>query len=59
MPDEPTPSRIANGPQILCRMCGAVCNHMTGLCPEHRRDGLTAADRAYLEWKRHTQGDAP
>jgi RNA polymerase subunit RPABC4/transcription elongation factor Spt4 len=49
MPDEPTPSRIANGPQILCRMCGAVCNHMTGLCPEHRRDGLTAADRAYLE----------
>lgn len=52
--------RICNGPQILCRMCGEVCNHMTGLCAKHRQpsiictrgcDGLTDADRAYLEWK--------
>lgn len=57
---ETTVSRITNGPQILCRMCGAVCNHVTGLCAAHRPGegssavvGLTEADRSYLEWKRH------
>ena len=52
---------ITNGPQILCRVCGEVCNHMTGLCASHRQpdiicsrggDGRTGADRAYLEWKK-------
>lgn len=60
MKNETTVPRIANGPQVLCRMCGAVCNHMSGLCAKHRPDivctrggdGLTDADRAYLEWKR-------
>jgi hypothetical protein len=55
-----TVRRIPNGPQILCRECGEVCNHATLLCAKHRRpdiictrggDGLTDADRAYLEWK--------
>jgi hypothetical protein len=51
------PPRITDGPQILCRMCGAVSNHHTGLCALHRDPeycalvGLTEADRAYLAWK--------
>lgn len=53
--------RISNGPQILCRMCGEICNHFSGLCRAHRREddafhvtarGLSKADRAYLDWKR-------
>lgn len=57
---ETTAPRIPNGPQILCRMCGEVCNHMSGLCAKHRKPDLicrrgsgwlTDADRAYLEWK--------
>ena len=52
-----TPPRIANGPQILCLVCGEVSNHVSLLCAKHRiicargGDGLTKADRAYLEWK--------
>jgi hypothetical protein len=56
-----TPRRMENGPNILCRMCGEVSNHVSGLCSAHRREaddfsvtaiGLSKADRAYLEWKR-------
>jgi len=44
---------------ILCRMCGVVCNHMTGLCNKCRpallhmgaNYGMSKADVAYLEWK--------
>ena len=56
---------IENGPNVLCRMCGDVCNHFTGLCDFHRETGaietgapfvsratLTDADRAYLAWQR-------
>jgi len=60
MTDNPTtPPRIPNGPQILCRICGEISNHVTLLCATHRdpdnlsvRVYLTAADRAYLAWKR-------
>ena len=54
------PPRL-NGPQVLCLVCGAVCNHQTLLCVRQRQpdiictrggDGLIDADRAYLEWKR-------
>lgn len=58
--DETAETRITNGPQILCRVCGGVSNHVTGLCARHRPDplcgrggdGRTDADRAYLEWKK-------
>jgi len=52
------PQRITNGPQILCRICGEISNHITGLCATHRapdnlsaRVYLTDADRAYLRWR--------
>jgi hypothetical protein len=50
------PPLMRNGPNILCRMCGAVSNHVSQLCGACRlEDGhvsMRAADRAYLEWKR-------
>lgn len=51
------PRRIANGPNILCRICGTISNHVTGLCAAHRDQyggnvRPTRADQAYLEWKR-------
>jgi hypothetical protein len=47
--------------QVLCRICGKVCNHLSGLCKAHRDPRgdnvwLTDADRAYLEWKRQKDG---
>jgi hypothetical protein len=58
-----------NGPNILCVECGAVCNHVSLRCVAHRQpqpdlicrrggDGLTDADRAYLEWKRQKDAAA-
>ena len=63
MPDpKSTPARIANGPQIMCRNCGEISNHMTGLCRECRgvaaiaAGTLTKADRLYAEWKDQQRG---
>ena len=46
--------RIPNGPQILCLDCGAISNHVSLRCAKCRASlpEPTAADRAYLEWKR-------
>lgn len=56
MADQDVP-RMTDGPNIMCRMCGTISNHVTGLCYQHRRAedgyvGLTCADQAYLAWKR-------
>ena len=47
-----TPPRIPNGPQLLCRKCGAVANHMSGLCLAHRpaEPGESRADALYRRW---------
>lgn len=59
-----TAPRLPNGPQVLCRVCGAISNHITGLCDDHRtpdiicrRGRLSQADYAYLEWKRQKDAD--
>jgi hypothetical protein len=49
------PPRMPNGPNTLCRMCGAISNHVSGLCGEHRRDAWWSdapGDRLYREWLR-------
>jgi hypothetical protein len=55
------PARIENGPNILCRECCAVSNHVSGLCRVHRNAAEfrneTKADRLYLAWKRERDGE--
>ena len=48
----PAPPHIPNGPQILCRKCGAVANHLSGLCLAHRpaEPGESRADALYRRW---------
>ena len=46
---------IPNGPQILCLDCGAISNHVSLRCAKCRASlppEPTAADRAYVEWRR-------
>ena len=44
MPDNP--DRIQNGPQILCRYCGAISNHLSGLCAKCRGDQWSTTSRS-------------
>lgn len=56
------PPRIVTFPQTLCRLCGSVSNHVSGLCKTHRdktgwtTDRITRADQAYLDWLRAREG---
>jgi hypothetical protein len=58
MSDPQTTPIITDGPNIVCMMCGKVCNHFSGLCADHRKqiDGpeevtMTKADMDYINWK--------
>jgi len=53
---------IPNGPQILCLDCGAIANHVTLRCDACRRSlppQPTAADRAYVQWRRSQNRPEP
>lgn len=53
---------ISCGPNIVCMMCGKVCNHISSLCEAHRKQILgpdevqmTKSDMDYINWKAQRQ----
>lgn len=45
-----------SGPNVLCLMCGAVANHTSLLCEQHRwpsclEHNPTKADLLYMAWR--------
>jgi hypothetical protein len=54
---------MEDGPNILCIVCGAICNHMTLRCAKHRQadwdegPGPTNADMEYLKWKQNRDAE--
>ena len=56
-------ARMANGPNVLCILCGQIANHASLRCEQCRPAGWqilpheTQADRDYLEWLRQRDAE--